>query len=524
METSIAENIRAFRKQRGLTQEQLAEVLGVSVGAVYKWESKSSLPELKLIMEMADFFEVSVDALLGYQIKDNQLNVAVERLWKASRSRDYDALSEAEKVIRKYPHSFDAVFAGAFLYYTFGAGTKKESWLRRAIELLDNARLLVSQCTDSRVNESYLCGMMAEMHEMLNETDKALELLKNNNAGATFDDMIGILLLSHGGDPEEANGFLEDGFLRTISSLIQTMIGYAMLFDVKNDSASGMEMMRWITSALEGLRKTKEPGFLDKMVMVFDVFLAVFQYKSGDRKGAEDSLRKAKPLAVAFDAAPDYAANRVKYVRESEKTNAHDLLGETAMDAAEYVLHDKDPELRKLWADICSGEENADPALCRTLFKRKEPQADGALNRPIQAGKADAAAVAALACELWPDHSPEEMTDEYMSLLAREDAAVFVYKEQGEVVGFAQCQLRRDYVEGTETSPVGYLEGIYVREGARRQGIARKLLSECEKWAKAQGCTEFASDCETDNTDSQRFHRSVGFEEANRIVAFVKEL
>ena len=53
METSIAENIRAYRKQRGLTQEQLAEVLGVSVGAVYKWESRSSLPELRLIMEMA---------------------------------------------------------------------------------------------------------------------------------------------------------------------------------------------------------------------------------------------------------------------------------------------------------------------------------------------------------------------------------------------------------------------------------------------------------------------------------------
>ena len=48
METNIAENIRAYRKQRGLTQEQLAEVLGVSVGAVYKWESGSSLPELRL--------------------------------------------------------------------------------------------------------------------------------------------------------------------------------------------------------------------------------------------------------------------------------------------------------------------------------------------------------------------------------------------------------------------------------------------------------------------------------------------
>ena len=172
METRIAENIRAYRKQRGLTQEQLAEVLGVSVGAVYKWESRSSLPELRLIMEMADFFEVSVDALLGYQIKDNRLNAEVERLWKASRDRDYNALSEAEKAIRKYPHSFDVVFASAYLYYTFGAGTKKEPWLRRATELLGKSRLLVSQSTDPRVNESWLCGMMAEMHEMLGETDR----------------------------------------------------------------------------------------------------------------------------------------------------------------------------------------------------------------------------------------------------------------------------------------------------------------------------------------------------------------
>ena len=136
----------------------------------------------------------------------------------------------------------------------------------------------------------------------------------------------------------------------------------------------------------------------------------------------------------------------------------------------------------------------------------------------------DAAEAAALACELWPENSLEEMCSEFASLLAREDAAVFLYREQGEAVGFAQCQLRRDYVEGTETSPVGYLEGIYVREGKRMQGIARSLLSACESWAKAQGCTEFASDCEMDNTGSQRFHRAVGFEEANRIVAYVKKL
>ena len=356
METRLAENIRVFRKQKGLTQEQLAEVLGVTVGAVHKWETRMSTPELGLITEMADFFDISVDVLLGYKMKDNRLQATVERLWKASNSRDYDAVSEAEKAIQKYPHSFDVVYAAANLYYTFGAGTRKESWLRRAIEMLDNARLLVSQCTDSRINESWICGMIAEMHDMLGETGKALELLKANNPGAIFNDRIGIMLLSHEGDPEEANDYLEDGLLREISRLMQLGIGYAMLFDVKNDNASGMEMMRWIIPTLEGLKKTNEPDFIMKMIVVFDAFLAVFQYKSGDRKGAEESLRTAKRLAVAFDAAPNYAANQVKYVRESETTNAHDLLGETAMDAVEFILHDKDQELLKLWAEACGRE------------------------------------------------------------------------------------------------------------------------------------------------------------------------
>ena len=44
-------------------------------------------------------------------------------------------------------------------------------------------------------------------------------------------------------------------------------------------------------------------------------------------------------------------------MRESETTNAHDLLGETAMDAVMYVLRDKDPELRKLWAEVCGKDE-----------------------------------------------------------------------------------------------------------------------------------------------------------------------
>lgn len=91
-------------------------------------------------------------------------------------------------------------------------------------------------------------------------------------------------------------------------------------------------------------------------------------------------------------------------------------------------------------------------------------------------------------------------------------------------IGFAQCQLRCDYVEGTKTTPVGYLEGIFIKDGYRRKWYAKELLTECEAWAKCNGCQEFASDCKTDNINSFRFHKAMDFIEANRIICFTKTL
>lgn len=130
---------------------------------------------------------------------------------------------------------------------------------------------------------------------------------------------------------------------------------------------------------------------------------------------------------------------------------------------------------------------------------------------------------AELACCLWPDNSPGDMERE-LRLLFEKGAAFFLAWEEEKAVGFAQCQLRHDYVEGTENSPVGYLEGIYVMEACRKQGIAKKLLVACEEWAKTIGCREFASDCELGNDESLRFHLRTGFEEANRIICFVKRI
>lgn len=141
-----------------------------------------------------------------------------------------------------------------------------------------------------------------------------------------------------------------------------------------------------------------------------------------------------------------------------------------------------------------------------------------------RAGNNDLKTLATLAVEMWQDHSVNELIKEFSEIMMNGKSQFFLKYENDVPVGFAQCQLRNDYVEGTKTSPVGYLEGIFVKEGCRNKGYARDLLAVCEAWAKENGCHEFASDCAIDNMDSFYFHKAMHFTEANRIICFTKTL
>ena len=128
---------------------------------------------------------------------------------------------------------------------------------------------------------------------------------------------------------------------------------------------------------------------------------------------------------------------------------------------------------------------------------------------------------------LWPDGSLAEHDAEATRFLlgaAREPLAVLVAEDaQGSLVGFAEVSIR-SYAEGCTTDRVGYLEGWYVAPGVRRHGIGRALVRAAERWARSQGCSEFASDAEADNEASALAHRALGFAEVGLVRCFRKAL
>ena len=352
MKMMLAENIRAFRKERSLTQEKLAEALGVTSGAVYKWEAKLSIPELELIIQMADFFDTSVDVLLGYEVKDNRLETTVKRLQEYRRSKDWDGLAEAEKALKKYPHSFQIVSESAALYRAFGFDSGDKALFRRALELLEQSRLLLPQNEDPQISEQTIYGRLAQTYLGLGETDKAIELWKTHNADGVYSPRIGHIL-AQSDHIEEAVPFLSEALLKLVSDLITTIIGYVNVYLNHGDHASAQAILHWGISLLQGLREGGKPNYFDRVSAVLLVALAGSQHLSGQGEAARDTLKKAKELAAFFDASPSYDESDIRFVGRIEGASAYDDLGATAMDGVRNAVSQfENEEFTALWSAV----------------------------------------------------------------------------------------------------------------------------------------------------------------------------
>ena len=338
MELKLAENIRAFRKQRKMTQERLAEVLGVSVGAVYKWESGLSQPELSLIVEMADFFDTSVDVLLGCPLRDHRLDAALERMGACCRTLDPEALAEAGKLLGKYPHSFRVVYACASVHLVFGMAGGQPEQLRRALELLEQARGLLPQNDDPHVNDATICGGLSCAYLLLGEREKALELLKRNNANQTFSADIGNVLAVFMDRPEEAVPFLAEGLVNGIITLINAIFGYLFVFRARRDWESALAIATWGNDLLPGLKTGCAPSFMDKVQAEMLLMLAYARAKAGMREFSLESLSKAAQCAARFDSTPDYSFRTMLFVDDPEPSAIFDALGATASRSIGRIL------------------------------------------------------------------------------------------------------------------------------------------------------------------------------------------
>jgi aminoglycoside 6'-N-acetyltransferase I len=124
---------------------------------------------------------------------------------------------------------------------------------------------------------------------------------------------------------------------------------------------------------------------------------------------------------------------------------------------------------------------------------------------------------------IWPE-APDEYLNFDMDEILTNDKYYAIFACDGDKpIGLTEVQIK-DYGEGCETSPIGYLEGWFVQEEYRGQAIVGIMTKVAEGWVREKGCTEMASDTWLDNESSIRAHVKMGYSEVERLVHFVKQL
>jgi aminoglycoside 6'-N-acetyltransferase I len=146
------------------------------------------------------------------------------------------------------------------------------------------------------------------------------------------------------------------------------------------------------------------------------------------------------------------------------------------------------------------------------------------------ARRGDEVAIGEMMASLWPDALGDEHQKDAAAVIETGrygtlPGAILVAEDgEGQAIGFLQVGLR-SHADGCDVGQsVGFVEGWWVREGMRRQGIGEKLMRAAEEWVCANGCIEIASDVLIDNEESLRAHGALGFEVADRCVHFRKRL
>ena len=358
MELHIGENIKQLRKDRSMTQEQLAEAMGVTVGAVYKWENGLSMPEIRLLVELADLFEISVDYLLGYEMGERGAEAAVERLNQFLVERKLiEGAREAEKLLTKYPNNFGVVFMSAQFYYL--QGWQNEKAARRCIELFERACLLFEQNTNENVTLTSIKEAIATCYIGLKQYDTTIELLKKLNEGGCKNDMIGMVLAQFCEKPNDALPYLSAGIYSNLSPLLRSVLGFYKAYTQLQRYDEASAVVQWAINTMRGLRDTAVVSFLDKIEAVLRALLADASIRKGNEADAQYHLCTARDIAWRFDAAPDYRTFvGLKFYHCSEDDVSLDDIGDTAILAIENILEmDACEALRNLWEEIKNEED-----------------------------------------------------------------------------------------------------------------------------------------------------------------------
>lgn len=283
----LGQHIRELRRERSLTQEELSEVMGVSVAAVSKWETGQSVPELTALAALADFFAVSIDSLIGHVVQSHRMERLIEKMNSQSARGEPDAaMQTAEEILHYFPNEYNAVDACAELYYAVHIRTDDHDAMEKAIRLVEQLFLLTDD--KSELKRQALLARLANMYELQGDWANAIEKYEKSNTCGVNDLRIAGCL-HHQGKTEEALQKLSDILQKDSFHIFNQAMLLAEIWTELGDKGNAIAALNWGAAALVPLSGSKN----DYFIAVMQMHIGLFCEEIDRREEAENAIRQA---------------------------------------------------------------------------------------------------------------------------------------------------------------------------------------------------------------------------------------
>lgn len=248
---ALGNNIKKHRKDRNLSQEQLAEAMGVSTAAVSKWETGIAVPELTALTDLADYFEVSIDALVGHIVSDDRKNALLAEMDQLSGEEKYDeAKSVAEKLLQRYPNDAAVADRTASLFYRVYICTGERNAMERSVEL--TKRLFALEEDPTGMKRFELMSSLGNQYELLQEWETARKYYTDSNIAGLNDRALAGLLAREGKDGEAARA-ISDVLAKDLFHIMTDLIQLANNYNELEETEKADGALLWGIGVLEML-------------------------------------------------------------------------------------------------------------------------------------------------------------------------------------------------------------------------------------------------------------------------------
>ncbi len=241
----IGKRIQCLRREKKLTQEQLASALGVTSAAVSKWETNAAMPDVTMLCPLARMLGITVDGLLDFRpaLEQEEINALLEDRRKLfEEGRLEEAAASCEALLREYPSDLRLKCAVAGLYVMYLSASTEEKWIKaqleRAVALLEQSR----ESGDLELSASAR-SMLVSLYVMQEEMDKALAILDEEPKVKIDTEMARANILLRKGELDEAEKLYQTGLWSSVRNVTMYLVGLHHVALRQEDGARALERL-----------------------------------------------------------------------------------------------------------------------------------------------------------------------------------------------------------------------------------------------------------------------------------------